>query len=110
MSAETSWLFDLDDKTYTVDWQDLTTGEAIVLKKFLGESPKGWLDLLADSDPEAIQFFVWLGLTREDGYDGKPGDIDVPMFQLNIRDAVESESDGEDEADPTGSLGGETTA
>ena len=108
MSAETSWLFDLEGKTYTVDWEDISTTEAIVLKKFLGETPKGWLDLLSESDPEAIQFFVWLGLTREDGYDGKPADIDVPMFRLNIRDAVEPDGEA-DESDPTGSPEGETT-
>ena len=107
MSAETSWLFDLDGETYTVDWQEISTVEAIVLKKFLGVLPGEWLTMVGEADPEAIQFFVWLGLTRAGKFDGKPSEVDVPMFTLNIRDAVEPQEDADE--DPTGSLEGETT-
>jgi hypothetical protein len=101
MSAESTWLFDHDGKTYAVDYEDITTAEAIVLKKFLGVTPAGWLEMMGESDPEAIQFFAWLGFTRAGENIGKPGDVDVPMFKLNVRTEVEPPADGEAEADPT---------
>lgn len=108
MSEQTTSIFTLDGTDYAVDPEALTTGEAIVLKKFLGATPAQWLEMFSDNDPEAVQFYVWLGLTRAGETPGKPSEIDVPMFKLNIRPLLDTDEDA-DEADPTTSPEGETT-
>ena len=103
MAAENTLLFDYEGETYPVDVKELTTFEAIALKRHLGVNRKEWWAMFLEDDPEAMQFFVWLGWTRAGRECGKVAEIDVPMYMLNIRPALEDAPEDEaDEADPTG--------
>ena len=106
MSAENTLLFDYEGETYPVDVKELTTFEAIALKRHLGVNRRDWWALFLEDDPEAMQFFVWLGFTRAGRECGKVSEIDVPMYKLDIRPLIEAPDEGADEGDsgedPTG--------
>lgn len=97
MSAETTAVFEFDGTEYHVDYDATTTLEAVQLKRFLGVLPMEWLQLLNEGDPEAIQFFFWLGLSRA-GVNVKPADVDVPLSAwINVHPLVEQKPEGEEE-------------
>ena len=93
--------FTHDGVDYDIDRDILTLKEAAVLKRFLGVLPPEWSQMLRDEDPEALQFWYWLGFSRA-GVDIKPGDVDVQysMAANDVRMADGALGQDDDE-DPT---------
>lgn len=100
-------LFDFDGETYEVDIQAITTKQAVELKRFLGATVSEWRELLAEADAEAMQFYFWLGLIQAGQSPGKPGDVDVPLMDSDVRPKHPVE-ESDDEENPTTSPEAET--
>lgn len=100
-------LFDFDGETYEVDIQAITTKQAVELKRFLGATVAEWRELLGEADAEAMQFYFWLGLVQAGQSPGKPGDVDVPLMDSDVRPKHPVE-ESDDEENPTTSPEAET--
>ena len=103
MSDETTVIVTIDGQDYDVDMGKLLISESIQLKKHTGCNRMEWQQQMAQDDPEAWQFLVWLAKTRAGEDPGRIGEIDADILGMNPRPKVLPDEVEEPEANPTGS-------
>lgn len=83
-----------DGKTYAWDVDDITTMQAIELKKMTGWTVPEWMQGLQSGDAEAFRAFVWLARkVAGDQPEGRYSDFDFPLIPLMDSFEVDEQPD-----------------